>query len=353
MNIELSTARRAMLDALQISAREQHEGGLTLEQAMVDAQRIADADQVEMVVGWQINDDSGAREAGFCPRAAIEILVIEPVELVTPYRGGRADYAERQEHRRDRLDAAATKAREESEARYLQSRAAVENIPFGQPILVGHHSESRHRNAIKRSTSHMDACVTAGAKARELAARADAVGNAGVSSDDPEAVVKLRAQLVELEASQATMKKCNAIIRKNGGNAAGCLLTLQAEGLTESQAAELLAPRFSRKPGFASYALTNNNANIRRVKGRIAELLAVATKPEGERMRSKSGVVYRVGSNRVQLVFKGKPADEIRARLKQYGFRWAPSEGAWQRHLNAAGENTATAIIQWLDQEGL
>ncbi len=38
-----------------------------------------------------------------------------------------------------------------SDERHEASKAAVAGIPLGQPILVGHHSERAHRNAIKRA----------------------------------------------------------------------------------------------------------------------------------------------------------------------------------------------------------
>lgn len=36
---------------------------------------------------------------------------------------------------------------------------------------------------------------------------------------------------------------------------------------------------------------------------------------------------------RLQLVFDGKPSDEVREALKHWGFRWSPKNGAWQRQL--------------------
>lgn len=41
---------------------------------------------------------------------------------------------------------------------------------------------------------------------------------------------------------------------------------------------------------------------------------------------------------RLQLVFDGKPNDETRNKLKSNGFRWAPSQAAWQRLLNDNAE---------------
>ena len=38
--------------------------------------------------------------------------------------------------------------------------------------------------------------------------------------------------------------------------------------------------------------------------------------------------------NRLQIFFDEKPSDSQRAMLKSNGFKWAPSQDAWQRQLN-------------------
>lgn len=59
----------------------------------------------------------------------------------------------------------ATSAQQRSNAAFKRSEDAVAAIPFGQPILVGHHSESAHRNALKRSDAAMRKCVEESDKA--------------------------------------------------------------------------------------------------------------------------------------------------------------------------------------------
>ena len=36
----------------------------------------------------------------------------------------------------------------------------------------------------------------------------------------------------------------------------------------------------------------------------------------------------------MQLIFADKPDADTRQALKSEGFKWAPSQGAWQRQLN-------------------
>ncbi len=47
---------------------------------------------------------------------------------------------------------------------------------------------------------------------------------------------------------------------------------------------------------------------------------------------------------RVQFIFDGKPDEETRELLKANGFRWAPSQGAWQRQLTQAGKAAAERV---------
>jgi len=54
---------------------------------------------------------------------------------------------------------------------------------------------------------------------------------------------------------------------------------------------------------------------------------------------------------RIQLTFPGKPDPAVRDVLKSNGFRWAPSAGAWQRHLNNAGRYAAKRVLSALQTE--
>ena len=60
---------------------------------------------------------------------------------------------ERQEARAERYREYADNADKRATAAFNASSAAVEHIPLGQPILVGHHSERAHRRALERSNS--------------------------------------------------------------------------------------------------------------------------------------------------------------------------------------------------------
>ena len=157
------------------------------------------------------------------------------------------------------------------------------------------------------------------------------VGTGGISSDDPQAVEKLEAKLAALEKNQEMMKAANAAIRmKDPAKGDAKLAEL---GYTPEDIAKLRAPDFCGRIGYPAYALQNNNANIRRIRGRIAELKKrTESTPEGWEFDG-GRVVVNTAENRLQIIFDGKPDADIRTELKGEGFRWAPSQGAWQRQL--------------------
>ena len=83
-----------------------------------------------------------------------------------------ADRAERQQDRADALAAKASRQADAARAAHEHARQLTEHIPFGQPILVGHHSEGRMRRHAKRIHAAMDATVQAATEAEETQRRA-------------------------------------------------------------------------------------------------------------------------------------------------------------------------------------
>lgn len=157
------------------------------------------------------------------------------------------------------------------------------------------------------------------------------VGTGGISSDDPQAVEKLEAKLAALEKHQELMKAANVAIRMKDPTEGDAKL---AElGYTPEDIAKLREPDFCGRIGYPAYLLQNNNANIRRIRGRIDELKKrTENTPEGWEFDG-GRVVVNTTENRLQIIFDGKPDADIRTELKGEGFRWAPSQGAWQRQL--------------------
>ena len=156
-------------------------------------------------------------------------------------------------------------------------------------------------------------------------------GMGGISADDPNAVSKLESKLAKLEALQETMKAVNTYYRKHK-TLDGCP-HLSPEQIEKLKASMSGSYRANPKP-FESYQLSNNNAEIHRLKDRITaltrrkELGYVGWEFDGGRVEASTA------DNRLQIFFDEKPDKEIREELKGNGFRYAPSAEAWQRQLN-------------------
>lgn len=241
---------------------------------------------------------------------------------------GREDYQERREARIDRLQQRAASAQAESDAASHAAHEIMHHIPPGQPILVGHHSERHHRRDLAKIDSNMQKSIDAGEKAAYYAGRAEsAAKNRAISSDDPDALDKLEDKLKALQAIQEHEKAQNAYYRKNK--------TMRGfEGLSDADAdrmdAELSSMREAIRRPVPSWCLSNRNAEISRTKKRIEELRAV-DQMEHVKIEFDGGqIITNEDVNRVQILFDEKPSAEVRSTLKSYGFRWAPSEGAWQ-----------------------
>jgi archaellum component FlaC len=85
------------------------------------------------------------------------------------------------------------------------------------------------------------------------------------------------------------------------------------------------------------FGLQNSNANIKRIEGRIKDLEAKEQNREENPERSfnfEGGqVILNYEIDRLQIKHDSKPDQEIINQLKRSGFKWSPSQQAWQRQL--------------------
>lgn len=156
-------------------------------------------------------------------------------------------------------------------------------------------------------------------------------GKGIIKSDDKDAVAKLEKKLADLRALQEKMKSANKAIRMKDMAAGDA--KLKDLGFTNVEITQLRQPDFCGRVGFPDYAMKNNNANIHRIEGRIKELQRTKEAEPAETETEHYRVVENTEQMRLQVFFDGKPAAEVRNVMKANGFRWAPSNGCWQRQL--------------------
>ena len=243
------------------------------------------------------------------------------------------DYEQRKQDRIDRYLEKAGKARAESSALSQQAHTMLSAIPPGQPMLPDHYSYKSDKQYRDRIDTKMRQSISADEKADYYEGKARAAANnRAISSDDPDAVQKLQEKLTALEKLQAKMKTTNAYYRKHQ-TCRGC------EGITDEEAARLdqrVKDGYSWETApYPAYALANNNQEIHRIKKRLETLTQNREVGFQDWEFDGGKVVANDDKNRLQIFFDEIPPAEVREALKGHGFRWARSEGAWQRQLSS------------------
>ena len=110
-----------------------------------------------------------------------------------------------------------------------------------------------------------------------------------ILSSDENAIELLEEKLENLTDMQERMKAANKAIRLKDtekGNE-----QLRSMGYSDEQIKELREPDFCGRVGYPDYALTNNNANIKRVKGRLESL-------KKEKTSKSAGSLFSICSTR-------------------------------------------------------
>jgi hypothetical protein len=174
----------------------------------------------------------------------------------------------------------------------------------------------------------------------------DIGNNTTIYSDEDDALEQLEAKADKYRAYLEDMKKQNAHYRKHG--------TMKGyENITDEDAEKLDAEikhSFYKVP-FPAYELTSARQKIKAAEERaeqLKKLKAKAEQPTENDYPHIDGVevVENGEAMRIQLIFDGKPTEEIRTILKSHGFRWSPSFNAWQRQLTANGKYATISALQ-------
>jgi len=218
----------------------------------------------------------------------------------------------------------AAKADKRAKDRYSAAGAIADGIPLGQPVLIGHHSEKRHRRDRERITSNMIKCGEETKKAEYHQEMANGLARQlkkTIFSDDLDAIEALEARIAKNEAKAEENKKINSAWRKHGADG------LRSLGLSETVVAKVaetirLCP-WLKKPlntGYLRTRIRSDKERIKAIKDRISRI-EDAEESGGVRIE------YFANGQYVTITFAEKPAREILDALKAAGFGW--HNGNW------------------------
>ena len=189
-----------------------------------------------------------------------------------------------------------------------------------------------------------------------------------IDNTDPYAVEKISGKIKYLEDTHEVTLLYNKICKQNG------LANVTWADRTDEEKAkrkEVLAQtvKEARGKGYSDAAIreginspfiANQTAELRRNKQRLEELQkrqeVIAEKQNAEnsgeagknsgRVDFDGGYIYENPElDRIQIIYDSKPERDVIDKLKHNGFRWSPSQGAWQRQLNRNGRMAVNRIM--------
>ena len=209
-------------------------------------------------------------------------------------------YRERRERRAARREEWAEKRDEKAKGRFGAADQLAKRFDFGQPILVGHHSEKGARRDQEKIHGNMRQGVEdqkVASRHREAADTIRGQLDRSVYSDDHDAIARLQSRIDEREARRTRIKEINRAAGKvcrelgikrtghyehMGPVAAAAKASIELCKRTEASPDEVSdiaeGLQYNGTVGYPSYVLTNLGGNIRRDKKRLARLSPTPTK---------------------------------------------------------------------------
>lgn len=248
---------------------------------------------------------------------------------------------ERMERRAELRKEWAEKRTAKAAAAFKAAHALGEMIPFGQPILIGHHSEKRARADAKRIETRMASGVESERMAvrhERKAATIESRLKRTIFSDDADAAENLKKRIADRERIVERMKfvnKAHAKFLKTG---------VMPEGVSEAESEKIrnYKPAYTWEPHpFPPYSVTNLRNQIAADRKRLAMVEQMANRAAAA-SQSDSGVLVE-GNEFVRVTFAEKPAREILGELKAAGFRW--SGGGWIGYRAQLPESVAGGAL--------
>lgn len=162
-------------------------------------------------------------------------------------------------------------------------------------------------------------------------------------------VERLQEKLDGLTELQEMMKAANKIIRSKKLAEVEKVDELVALGFSESTALKLMEPDFCGRIGFATFQLSNNLAKIKDTEAKIKRHAKMAQRENEEQGYWWGTLRTDYADERYRFIFNGKPAQTIITIMKQNGFRWSPSNKAWQRQITANAKFSVSRVIEKLE----
>lgn len=217
----------------------------------------------------------------------------------------------------------------------ISSRANVVNW-----MITGRGGSYNARKVRKKNDRHHDKQKAFWDWRRMRLEKAQAERSTAIRGGTSDTVSQLLEKLDLLQTTQEQMKAVNKLLKSKNTKTLSLkekITILVKEGFPKDIITRIEESVNGDLHKIPSFYLTNNNANMKRIKDRIAaEEKRQKKYQDGNKTTVFDGlrIVENVEENQLQLLFDEKPSEEIRTILKKEGrFRWSRKNRVWQRQL--------------------
>lgn len=243
----------------------------------------------------------------------------------------KTNYEEERAEKQARYEELAAKNKDLANQQFEEAIKMGEVIPFGQPILVGHHSEKSDRNYRKKIDNKMRKSFETNDKAKHYESKVEGMKhNGAISRDDPEAVKKLLEKIEKEKLVHKTAKDKRKDFRDR----------------KEELIKEMGDREYHSKYYLLEAYMTGATAEIKRCQGRIKEIQALEKADDID--ETINGVKLYTAEARIRIEFGYKPDEETRTKLKRHGFRWSPRNQVWQAYIKQWNIDFARELLEGL-----
>lgn len=241
---------------------------------------------------------------------------------------------ERMEKRIDRLEAF---AKGKDLSMFGEDRSG---IPTGQPILVGHHSEKRHRKHLERINRIVQAGYEASEKADKLKVRLENMLSTNIIQvDNPDAKQLIEAKISLLEKENEKAKRINKLIGKHKDIDEGLAYFKTLQDDDSKYIVDHLTKTYhfyySKNIKLWYLSTTSSSAEVRRLKSRLVELEKLN---KGFESFEINDIKVELNDGQIQVDFPSKPNEEIRSKLKRspLALKWSSYSKKWVRKYTSS-----------------
>lgn len=189
------------------------------------------------------------------------------------------------------------------------------------PVARNEKAQASERRAIEE----LDAYVERASARLSRIARGAQIMRVG----DANAETSALGEVEKLEALREAFKSANSAARKGEASLNAYMATLDGE--TQSKILEYARYSGSTAKPIPSFALTNLNARIKRLQNKAETAARVQAISVDHISIDGATVEIDRADDRLRIRHANRPGADVIADLKSHGFRWSPSNAAWQR----------------------